>query len=125
MRKLGKRDVMLIMVLLFFCFAAFFIRKLAGGTEGAYVLVTVDGEIFGEYPLCEEREVPIKIAGETVNRLKIGGGAADMIWADCPDKLCVRQKPVSKENETIVCLPHRVVVTVEGAAENGFDSIAR
>lgn len=42
----------------------------------------------------------------------IRDGKADMKEADCPDKLCVHQKAISAENESIVCLPNRVVVTV-------------
>ena len=45
--------------------------------------------------------------------------------ADCPDKLCVHQKAISKNHEMIVCLPNKVVVEVTGSEENGFDSIAR
>jgi hypothetical protein len=32
--------------------------------------------------------------------------------ADCPDKLCVSHREIFREGESIVCLPHRVVVTV-------------
>ena len=36
---------------------------------------------------------------------------------DCPDKICVNHAAISKKGETIVCLPHKVVVEV--VDENG------
>lgn len=93
--------------------------------QGAQVIVTVDGEVYGTYSLAEEQEIPIIQRGVTTNLLVIRDGEADMIEADCPDKLCVHQKAVSKNNETIVCLPNKVVVQVTGSEESGFDSIAK
>ena len=34
--------------------------------------------------------------------------------ANCPDKLCVKQGKISKDGETITCLPNKVTVTVYG-----------
>ena len=48
-----------------------------------------------------------------------------MIEADCPDQLCVHQKAISKDRETIVCLPNKVVVEVKSKTESEFDSIAK
>ena len=73
----------------------------------------------------QEQEIPIVQDGVTTNVLTIRDGRADMTEADCPDKLCVHQKAISKNHEMIVCLPNKVVVEVTGSEENGFDSIAR
>ena len=32
--------------------------------------------------------------------------------ADCPDQICVKQKPVDESGRDIVCLPNKVVVRV-------------
>jgi len=55
----------------------------------------------------------------------IRDGKADMKEADCPDKLCVHQKAISAENESIVCLPNRVVVTVTNSKKEGMDGFAQ
>ena len=48
-----------------------------------------------------------------------------MISAKCPDKLCVQQKAISKSGESIICLPYKIVVRVEGAKDaSDYDSIA-
>ncbi|PMQ02358.1 MAG: hypothetical protein CBR30_01515 [Dictyoglomus sp. NZ13-RE01] len=37
-----------------------------------------------------------------------------MIASPCPDKLCVKQGWIKKVGESIVCLPNRVVLRLEG-----------
>ena len=57
--------------------------------------------------------------------LVIKDGKADITEADCPDKLCVHQAPISREGEALVCLPHRVVVTVRGEGKAAYDALTR
>lgn len=82
---------------------------------GNTVTVTVDGEIYGTYSLSEDITEDI-YTGESSgnhNRLVIRGGEAYMESASCPDGICVAHKPVSLDGESIVCLPNRVVITVD------------
>lgn len=95
------------------------------GAQGAQVVVTVSGETYGIYSLWKEQEIPIVIDGVTTNLLVIKDGEADMTEADCPDKLCVHQAAISKNNEMIVCLPNEIVVQVTGSEESEVDSIAK
>ena len=46
------------------------------------------------------------------NVIEIKDGKVYVSEADCPDKLCVKQGPISKAGETIVCLPHKLVVRI-------------
>lgn len=124
-QRICKNDVIFLAILMAAVLAAAGIFALMPRADGARVEVTVDGEIYGIYELSEEREIPIVTEGMTTNLLVIRGGVADMVEADCPDKLCVYQREISKNNETIVCLPNRVVVRVTGGEESGLDSIAK
>lgn len=125
MRRVSRNDVIFMAVLIVIAAAVFFFFSAMGKESGAYVLVTIDGEAYGTYSLKTEQEIPITQDGVTTNVLVIKDGFADMTEADCPDKLCVHQRAISKNNETIVCLPNRVVVQVMGSEESGFDSIAK
>lgn len=111
----------LFLVLLVFCLVFYFFR----GQMGAQVKVTVDGVLYGTYPLEKEQEIAIEKDGVVTNRLVIRDGVADMIEADCPDKLCVHQKAISKTGETIVCLPNKVVAEIIGSEESELDSVAK
>ena len=93
-----------------------------GGT-GGWAVVTVDGEEVGRYSLDMDRTVTVGEAG--YNILRIAGGAAAVIEADCGDRTCVRMGEISREGETIVCLPHRLVIRIEGGGSAGFDASVR
>ncbi|MBQ5953432.1 MAG: NusG domain II-containing protein [Lachnospiraceae bacterium] len=93
---------------------------------GAYVRVEQNGKLLAVYSLAEDRrevfaaesgEAEQTADGEAGNVLVIENGAVHMESASCPDKLCVKQGTKSKVGETIVCLPHRLVVTVISAEE--------
>ena len=86
---------------------AAFLRR--GSSIGTTVVVSVDGEEYGRYSLLKEQVVQI---GDT-NTLVIHNHEADMLFADCPDQICVKHTPITDTDENIICLPNKVVVTIE------------
>ena len=94
--------------------------------EGSTVQVEVDGTVIGIYPLSVDREVEIITGenGEELNLLVIKDGKATVTAATCPDGICAAHRPISREGESIVCLPHKVVVTVIGGSGEEPDVIA-
>lgn len=113
-KNMSKNDKKLIGVLLGAAAAAGVLLAVSGvfAERGTSVTITVDGELFGSYPLDEDRVVSI---GDS-NRCKIEDGRVSMEWADCPDQICVEHMPLDRAGETIVCLPNRVVVEIQGKA---------
>lgn len=109
--KIKRTDIILFFAaLVIFGGLFFFIRT---GNPGGYVSVYVDGEFKGKYLLSEDNIIKIdSLTGPCT--LKIENGEAYMTEASCPDRLCIMQQAISHSNETIVCLPGRVVVKVEG-----------
>ena len=93
-------------------------------SEGAYVVVTVDGEVFGQYPLDTDTEVRIGDE-DAYNLLVIEDGQAQFTQASCPDKLCVNQGKISFDGQSIICLPNKVVVAVRGGEKSGYDAVAK
>lgn len=106
-----KADLILLTVLLTVSLAAFFLFRNAS-TPGTTVTVTIDGEVFGSWPLSEDRQILIPgILG--TNQLKIMDGCAFISDADCPDLICLHHSPISYSGERIVCLPNRVIVLID------------
>ena len=89
---------------------------------GDKVTVKVNGKLFGEYQLSVDRTVEIK-TGDNINLLIIEGGCARVAEATCPDGVCVSHKPISRDGESIICLPNKVVVTVSKSGEDSPDII--
>lgn len=91
---------------------------------GGLVRVQIDGQTVMELPLDEDARVVLG-EGERTNTLVIEGGAARVTAADCPDQICVNHGAIRYAGESIVCLPHRLVVTVEGGRGSGVDGTAK
>ena len=91
---------------------------------GGYVSVQIGGETVMELPLNKDTRVVLG-RGEHTNTLVIENGTAQVIEASCPDQICVRQGAIQYEGESIVCLPHKLVVTVEGGETNDVDAAAK
>ena len=87
-------------------------------TKGDCVTVLLDGEEIGVYPLSEDVEIPIRTGkdGTQENLLVIKDGVAYVSRANCPDGICANHRPISHEGESIVCLPHKIVIAVESAS---------
>jgi hypothetical protein len=123
--KKNRNDFVLILVLLAVILISFLVVRLQRQKDAFTVDVSVNGTTVATYRLDEEIDTWIDGYQGGQNHLVIQDGCARIEEADCPDKLCVHQKAISKTNETIVCLPNKVVVQVIGAGESELDSIAR
>ncbi len=84
-----------------------------GAAKGQRVEVMVDGRTVYSLPLdVDARQIIAGVNGQ--NTLVIAGGKAMVTTATCPDGVCVRHRPISRAGESILCLPHKVAVTVVG-----------
>lgn len=81
--------------------------------DGETVTVTVDGVLYKEYSL--NRDITEEIVTDFgSNTLCIKDGRVSILEADCPDGYCVSHIDISRLGETVVCLPHRLVVEIRG-----------
>lgn len=113
-------DLLLILLLLAAAGVLFFFLRPGG--EGEYVLVTVDGREYGRCPLSEDRT--LTIGGEDYNILEIRDGAAAVTEANCGDHTCVRTGEIRRSGESIICLPHKVVVKIVGGEDSAVDAVS-
>lgn len=116
--RLFRNDIIFIAVLLVLVSVSGLCFYLFRG-EGDEVVVTVDGTEFGRYSLAENITVEIRtgVDESEKNVLVIKDGKAYVESATCPDGICAGHKPIHREGESIVCLPHKVVITVHAANE--------
>ncbi|MBR0088006.1 MAG: NusG domain II-containing protein [Lachnospiraceae bacterium] len=106
-----RNDMLLIAALLLLCGLIFAVRT-CRSEKGKYAVVEIDGEIADVFLLSENTEKSYREGEALLNRIRIENGEAAVLEASCPDQICVHHKPVSKAGETIVCLPHRFVITI-------------
>ena len=118
-----RADLVLLACVLLIAGAGFLF--LSGRGKGADVVVYTDGQETARYLLSESVSVVLEGYDGGQNRLEISGGEAFLSEADCPDLLCVKQGGINRSGESIICLPHRIVISIEGGAEPEADAIAR
>ena len=112
------RDLILVAVLLVAALALFFVMRSLQARDtgtGAQAVVTVEGREIGRYPL--KKNGTFTLNGGT-NILVVENGEAWVSEANCPDKVCMGMGKISRNGEFIACLPNRLLVVVEGAAED-------
>lgn len=92
--------------------------------NGVTVVAERNGEVIGSYPLDHNQRLAFTDDKGKRNVLVIQEGKAYMEEADCPDKLCVKQKAIERNGESIICLPHKLVIRIAGGEEGEVDAVA-
>lgn len=118
-----KNDFILIGVVILLCIGALVYFQLTK-EEGSKVVITIDGEVYDTLDLNKETTLTVEGDNGIYNTFQVKDGAVDMIDASCPDLLCVKQKDIHYNHETIVCLPNKVVIEVISSVESEVDMIA-
>lgn len=116
------KDIIFVMGVLAVSLLIWLAFRYINGSSGDSVAVVRNGQEEGRYSLLEDNVYII--SGETgYNLLMISGGEAFITDADCPDGLCMKQKAISRKGESIICLPHKLVIQVEAKEESDLDAV--
>ena len=117
-------DVVLIIVL-----AAAAVGILIGNRletqSGDTLIVRVHGAVAQTYSLRQNDSGTITGAGGIQLSFSIEQGHVSVIEANCPDKLCMSHRPISKNGESIICLPAGVILEIQSSEEAQYDAIVR
>ncbi|MBR5224802.1 MAG: NusG domain II-containing protein [Clostridia bacterium] len=109
-----KKDIILIAAALVLALALYAVSQMTLGTQAAQVVVTVGGEEVLRRPLAVSDTYEIAMENGDVNVIRVENGAVFMQEANCRDGLCIRQGKMKNAAKTIVCLPHELVVRLDG-----------
>ena len=115
-----KKDIILIAAVLAISLISFAAIKMTQ-KDGKEVIVTVDGKEVYKTSIKKDQiyQIPEK-NGTNVMQIKDGK-------ADCKDQICADHKAIEKSGETIVCLPHKVVIEIrsEDGKEQELDGVTQ
>ncbi|MBQ9608104.1 MAG: NusG domain II-containing protein [Lachnospiraceae bacterium] len=107
---ISKKDVIFIIVLLAITMMIFIFMRISRDT-GYNVKITADGKTVKTLSLDKDAEYVFE-SDKGYNIVIIKDGGVCVKEADCPDKICVNHKKISKVGEAIICLPHKLVVEI-------------
>lgn len=126
--KIGDMLVYIFIVILI-GFSVLGLKWLGESTDSRQLVVELNGEIVKSVNLDgieHPRDIRIETGDGGYNILQIAQDGAKVIEANCPDRVCVRSSRITIPGQTIVCLPHRLIIRIEGGREDGpnIDSTA-
>lgn len=101
-------------------------RSLSAKQSGSVVQLVQDGALIREIDLSrvtEEYSFTVESPDGGNNTVTVRPGAICVSDADCPDRVCVSQGWLTDQSVPIVCLPHRLSISLAGAAAT--DAVAR
>ena len=106
-----KKDIILGIGIITVALLMLLFMQINRGEEGDRIQVTLDGKVYGTYSLEKDQVIEIE-EGSFYNKIRVEDGKAYMEEANCPDGYCEEQGKISRHTQTIVCLPHKLVVEV-------------
>jgi len=124
-----KNDILLILAVLLLA-GGLWLWLVCTRTAGGTAVVTVDGVTIAELPLDRDAVLAVTpgdgFAADSTfcNTVEVSAGRARVVEANCPDKICEDTGWVQYDGQMIVCLPHKLIVTVAGG-EAGADATAQ
>lgn len=90
----------------------------------AYVRISVNGTEVKKLSLSQDQEYNIE-SQYGYNLVKIHDGKVCVKEADCSNQTCVSLGTISKNGQTIICLPHKVEITIVSDEEPKVDAIVK
>jgi hypothetical protein len=99
--------ILLIVVITFFSILFYF-----SSDVGKTVLITVDETTVMELSLTNNQTKRIE-TDNGYNLIVIQNGKCTVKEADCRDEICVNHTAISKVGQSIVCLPHKLIVEIK------------
>ena len=118
-----KNDIFLIGAILILALVAYVGMNFWQGanTHDAEAVVLIDGEEYGSFPLSIDLTERIELEDGSYNVLVIADGKADITEASCPDGICVSHRAVSRQKQSITCLPNKLVVEIRNGEATDVD----
>lgn len=117
--RMKKGDYIIIAaVLLFAAIAVIFIYCRKNGDA----VVINDNDIIHTYSLNDDREIDIRNDSGEYNIIIIRNHSVWVEEASCKNQICVHHDAISKDGESIICVPNGVSVTVKADSKNDIDN---
>lgn len=127
MKTFKKFDFIIIISLFILSFVPHFIfgKTLSENSASTYAVIKIAGEHYKNinlYPYSENSTFVIETPHGN-NTVTIKDGSVQITEADCSDDLCIKQGKISKVGESIVCLPHKLIIEIKGDKDSSSEDM--
>ncbi|KGH33701.1 NusG domain II-containing protein [Lactococcus cremoris] len=108
--KTKPLDFVIIFVLFLASFSTIFL--FATGSTGAKAELRISGKVIKTFDLKKNQTWTYRAKYGDYNKIEVKNGEIAVVEANCKDQIDVQRGFISKTGETIVCLPHNLVIEV-------------
>lgn len=118
-----KGDFLILGFIIIVFFTSAFSLNCVGEYDNLKCIIKVDGKTFKEIKLSPDYNNYVEINSTFgYNKICIEGNTVKIIKSNCEDKLCVSEGAISKPFQSLVCLPSRLIVYIEGNSKLDYVS---
>lgn len=128
--RLRPWDIPIILLLCLLSFLPLVIfgitRQSPATTESKIAVLRINGDEVKRFSLVEgKKSYTYRYENEDgdYNVIEIAGEKVRITEADCGDQVCVRRGWAEKDGDTIVCLPHKLVIEIQDGTGGGDDGL--
>ena len=103
----------IIAIIIIICLAWIFLQNKVT-VSGNIAEIRVDNEVVQTLDLSKNTKITVQGKNNITLVIIVDNNSVYVESSECPDKICVNKGRISKEYETIVCLPARTIIEVKG-----------
>ncbi|NLM69347.1 MAG: NusG domain II-containing protein [Firmicutes bacterium] len=123
--RIRKGDLLIFVVLMLIGFFMLYNNFFRSKVSGDIAVVEIDGQILEKFDLTVDVDGYRVETDYGYNVLEVADGSIRVVEADCPDQTCVRFGWIKTIGQTIVCLPHKMIIRIANeSADLGLDGVA-
>ena len=108
--------ISIIGIVVIICLAWIFLQENVTVT-GNVAEIRVDNEVVQTLDLNRNAKVTVQGKNNITLVVIVDNGSVYVESSECPDKICVNKGRISKEYETIVCLPAKTIIEIKNLSE--------
>ena len=117
MEKKKRNTMILLVAICFIALLTVILQKTILQKDGSAAVVQVNGEVTARLDLNQDTELEVGDEENGYNIIEVEDGYVSVTEANCPDKVCVDTGKIKDMGGVIACLPHKLIITVEGESE--------
>lgn len=125
--KFKKGDLIIFVILAAAIIAWIGVNRPGASEAETQAIIETDGQVYKIVPIKEgmlQQKIHIELENGNHIDIVVDENGAYVEDVACPDKICQKTGLVNKTGQSIVCLPNKVVVYIEGEAESIVDDVS-
>lgn len=116
--------VILLLLISLFPMAIFAWQQAQVDGENLIAIISLENETIHEINLSDHQgheEFEITTHDLETNMIELSDGSIKISSATCNDQVCVRTGFINRAGQTIICLPHQLVIEIQNIGNDNLD----